>query len=116
VTVQTVIGNIDLAPNKPPGERLIPFKDLCPRFEPIEVFRDVCPESLRVLNRTLVNSIVFLTTLDVSAATEFRAWFKASVFSQRRADVSGLRHYDDPPARGLKRSSDKCGTVWKSAS
>lgn len=46
---EAVVGEIDLAADEPPGERLVPLVEFLPRLEPVQFFRDARPEFLRLL-------------------------------------------------------------------
>ena len=60
VTVQTVIGNIAGGVDEPLGPGIIPFQDLGPGGEPLQLLGDVAPEVFRVGNRFLVGALVIL--------------------------------------------------------
>src|SRR3989442_15718415 len=70
VAIEAVIREIDLAADEPLRPGIVPFKDLVPLLEPVQLRGDPGPEFFRFLNRFAVNALVVFRTLDVCAATK----------------------------------------------
>ncbi len=95
VSIQAVIGNVRLSPDEPLGERGLPFQDLLPRFEPMQLLCDGGPEFFRVLGRRAGQTVIVPAALDVRAAAEGRARPDQPALAQDRVDVRaclGLGH------------------------
>src|SRR4030042_4925559 len=73
VSVNTVVSNVYLTPNKPLMLCIgkIIYQNFVPCPEPIELFRHLRPETLRVINRFLINLTVLIQISDISFVTEF---------------------------------------------
>ncbi len=58
VTVQTVVGDVELSVQEPPGIWVIPLLHLIPGLEPLELTGDPIPESVGVCQERLVGLVV----------------------------------------------------------
>ena len=65
VAVEAVVGEIDLAADEPFCPGTIPLENLVPLLEPVQFAGDPRPELFRLLDRLLVNALVFREALDV---------------------------------------------------
>ena len=88
MAVETVVRDIELAAGKPfcPGQ--VPFQDLVPLFEPMQLVRDPGPEFLRLLDRFAVDALVLLQALDVRLPAEIFWTFELSILVQNGFDIA----------------------------
>src|SRR5215813_9165440 len=68
--IQAVVRNIDLIADKPLGKRLVPFEDLIPFFEPVKFAGNLGPESIRIFDRTSIDTIVIFAAFDMCRCAE----------------------------------------------
>ena len=88
VTVDAVVAQIQLAADEPPGPGQVPLKNLVPGLEPVEIAGRIGPEFFGILNRLLVERLVFFEALDVGPGAELRGRRKDTVFAQRGVDIA----------------------------
>src|SRR2546425_13226367 len=60
MAIETIVGEIELAPREPLGPRAVPLKNLVPFFEPMQLFCNTSPELFRLLYGFAVNTLVLL--------------------------------------------------------
>ena len=89
MAVETVIGKIDLAANKPLRPRIVPFKHPVPLLEPVQLSGDSAPELLRLLNRLAENALVVFQAFNVRLLTEVIGTFELALFLENGTDVVG---------------------------
>ena len=106
VAIEAVVGEVDLAADKPFRPRAIPFENLVPLLEPVQFAGDPRPEFVRVVDRFLVEALVFFEALDVGLLAEFRGRFELALLVQDGIDIGGLGiddgfiGHDEEPRRG----------------
>ena len=91
MAVQTVIGKVDLATDKPFRPWSLPLENFVPLCKPVEFFGNFGPEFFRVFYGFLVNAFVVLQALDVGVLAELLRAFKFALFLQYRVDI-GASH------------------------
>src|SRR5579863_4841060 len=94
VTVETVVGKINLPAGKPFRPRTIPLQNFFPRFEPVQFARDPAPEFVGIVDRFFVETLVFGEALDVGVLAEFRGRLELALLLQNGIDVGGLHVCD----------------------
>jgi hypothetical protein len=65
MTVETVVGDVDLAAAEPLRMRRIPLQHRVPLFEPVQLFRHARPERFRIRTGFGAKLLEFLHRLDV---------------------------------------------------
>src|SRR5216684_5149511 len=90
VAVEAVVGEIDLASDKPLGPRAIPFENFVPLLEPMQFAGDAAPELIGIVDRFLVEPLIFGEALDVSVLTEFGGRLEAALLLKDGIDAAGL--------------------------
>jgi len=90
VAVETVVGQVDLAADKPFGPRAIPFENFVPRLEPVQLVGDAAPEFVGVVDRFFVNAFVLGEALHLSVSAEFCGRLEAALLLQDGIDAAGL--------------------------
>src|SRR5437667_6690929 len=84
--VETIVGEVDFAADKPFRERFVPFQDLGPRFEPVQFFlRHARPKFLRREDRLLVEFVVLGERFDVGLLGKLRRRFELAAFLLERS-------------------------------
>src|SRR5271166_1730650 len=91
MAVETVVGEINLAADKPFCPRVIPFEDLVPLLEPVQLAGNPAPELIGLLDRLFIKLFVFFYALDVSVAAEGDGRLEAALFLENRIDAAGLK-------------------------
>src|ERR1700730_3267742 len=87
VAIETVVGQIDLAPDKPLRPRALPFENALPLLEPVHLGGDSSPEFLWVIHRFLVQTLVVGKTLDVGRPAEFFRALELTLLLEGGIDV-----------------------------
>ncbi len=82
VAVHAVVAQVELSAHKPLGPGQVPFEDLVPRLEPMQIPCRPGPESLGILDRFPVHLLVLLEALDVRFGAEFSRRRKDSIFAE----------------------------------
>ena len=90
VPVEAVVGEVDLAADKPFRPWAIPFENLVPLLEPVQLAGDARPEFVRVVDRFFVETLVFFEALDVGVLAELRRRIEPSLLVQDGIDVGAL--------------------------
>ena len=72
VTVETVVGEIDLAADEPFRPRTIPLENFRPRLEPVQLLGDSSPELFGIFAASLIKAFVVFEAFDVSLLAELR--------------------------------------------
>jgi hypothetical protein len=72
MAVDAVVAEVELAADEPLGVGQIPFEDLVPGLEPVQVFGDAGPEGFRIVDGLLVEGLVLFKALDVGLGAELR--------------------------------------------
>jgi hypothetical protein len=88
--IQAVVREVDLAAHKPFCPRTIPFQNFVPLLEPVHLACNARPEFIRVVDRLIVNMLVFLEALNVRLLTEFRRTLKLPLLVQDGINVGAL--------------------------
>src|SRR5687768_10919497 len=92
MTVETVVGNIDLSADKPFGKRFTPFENCVPFLEPVKLLSLFRPKTFGVGFSLGVKPFVFLKTLNVSICGKLCWRRKDTGFTQDRFDIDGIKH------------------------
>ena len=90
VAVETVVGKIELAADKPLGPGMIPFQNLVPLLEPVQIVGDAAPEFFRLLDRLAIDALVVFQALDVRLLAEGLRTFEFSVLVQDGLDIAAV--------------------------
>src|ERR1700722_12511912 len=93
VTVEAVVGKIDLAADEPFRPRTIPFQNFFPGLEPVQLAGDAAPEFVGIVDRFAIDPFVVGQALDVRVLAEFRGRLELALLLQNGIDVGGL-HVD----------------------
>ena len=72
VPIEAVVGNIDLAADKPLGVRFLPVEYAVPLAKPMQFLGLLCPKALRVGCGISIKLFVFRKTLNMSIGRKFR--------------------------------------------
>src|SRR3984957_19108989 len=94
VTVEAVVGKIDLAADEPFRPRTIPFQNFFPGLEPVQLASNPAPEFVGIVDRFAIDPFVVGEALDVRVLAEFRGRLELALLLQNGIDVGGL-HVDD---------------------
>src|ERR1043166_3388410 len=84
VTVETVIGKINLAAGEPLCPGAIPFQNFVPFPEPMQFFGDTRPEFLRLIHGFTINPLVVVGGLYMRLRTEELRAFKLALLLKHR--------------------------------
>src|SRR6266849_3492824 len=106
VAVKAVVRQVELAADEPFCPGTIPFEDFVPLFEPVQLTGDAPPELLGIVDRLLIEALIFGETLDVSLLAELRWTLEFALLLQNRINVglnSCILRHRIP--RALKSSS-----------
>src|SRR6185436_2822072 len=87
VTVETVLGQVQLAADEPFGERRRPLQHLVPTLAPQQRLRLLGPEALRVTHALLVERAVLVEALDVRLRPEALRGREDPVLLEDRLDL-----------------------------
>ena len=82
VAVETVVGKVDLPALEPLRPGSVPFKNLVPRLEPVQLVGDVAPELFGLLDRFLIKTFVLFQALYVCLFLELRGWLELALLLQ----------------------------------
>ena len=97
VAVDAVVAEVDLAADKPLRPGQVPFEDLGPGREPVQLLRDRTPEGFGIVDGLFVEGLVFLKGLDVRFRGEIRRRGEDAVLAEDGFEVriqggGGRRH------------------------
>src|SRR5258708_37245711 len=79
MAIEAVIRKINLATNEPFRPGMVPFEDLVPLFEPVQLFSDASPEFFRMLDRLAIDAVVFFYALDMRLISKMLRTLKLSL-------------------------------------
>ena len=90
MTVEAVVGKIDLASDEPLGPGAIPFENFVPFLEPVEFGGNFAPKLVGIIDRLLIEALVLGESFDVSVAAEFGGRVEAALLLEDGVDATGL--------------------------
>ena len=90
VTIETVVGEIDLSADEPLGPRAIPLENAIPLLEPVQFAGEARPECVGIVDGLLVEALVFFQTFYVCVAAELRGRLEFALLLQDGIDVGGV--------------------------
>src|SRR5271155_1241124 len=90
MAIEAVIGEINLSADKPFGPRAIPFENFVPFLEPVQFAGDAAPELVGIVDRFLINPLVFGQAFDMGMLAEFRGRWEAPLLVKNGIDAAGL--------------------------
>ena len=82
VHVETVVAEVGFAAHEPFGVGQIPFEDLVPGLEPVQMLGHRGPEAFGVVNRLAIERLVLGEAVDVRLLGELRRRGKDAVFTK----------------------------------
>src|SRR6266404_7087603 len=82
VPIEAVIRKVDLATDEPLRPGMVPFEDLVPLLEPVQLFGNAAPKFFRMLDRLTVDAVVFFGALDVSLPAKIFRTLKLALLLQ----------------------------------
>jgi hypothetical protein len=91
VPVQTVVREIDLAADEPLRPGAIPFENFVPLLEPVQFAGNARPEFFGLVDRFLIEMLVFIERLDVGLLGKFGRTFELALLIQNRINVGTYR-------------------------
>ena len=87
VTVEAVVGEVDLAAGKPLGPGAVPVEHAFPRLEPVQLGSDRAPECFRVGLGFLVETLIFVHAANVGLGAKIAGAFEDAVFVEYGVDI-----------------------------
>ena len=90
VTIDTVVGKIDLAANEPLRPGTIPFENFVPILEPVQFAGDSRPEPIGLVNGFLIQAVIFGEAFHMGLLAEFWGRIELALLMQDGIDASVL--------------------------
>ena len=87
--IETVVGNIELAANKPLRVRRLPLQNRVALFEPIKFFSHPRPKLFRIGARFSAQRFKLFHRFDVRSFGETPRWREYALLVKHRFDISG---------------------------
>src|SRR5258708_28156903 len=87
VPVEAVVGQIDLPPDEPLRPWRLPFQNVVPPLEPVQIFSGASPEFFRILDRFFIESLVLRYALKISLPYKFQRRIELSLLVKSGIDV-----------------------------
>src|SRR5436305_3218010 len=94
VPIEAVVREIELAAHEPLRPGAIPFQNLVPLLEPVQLARDTRPERVGIVNRLLIEPLVLREVLDMGLRRKFRRALELALLLQNGIDIGGSRIND----------------------
>ena len=110
--VEAVVRGVDLAPEKPLGERLVPLQNLVPRLEPSEQLGLLTPESFGVVPGLVPEGLVLLQATDVGRLGELRRGRKDPCLLENTVDRSAALRSHVRTLPGLEQKGFRVQVEW----
>src|SRR5215469_236610 len=88
VAIQAVVGEIQLSAYVPFGPGMLPLEHLVPFPEPVQLLGYTSPESVRMLDRFSIDSLIIFAGLNVRSAPEFFWRCKFTLLLEHGVDAS----------------------------
>src|SRR5262249_60795161 len=85
--IETILGNVDFAPNEHLAERRLPPENLFPSFAPDKLACFARPELCRLVDRFSIHPPILTETFDSSIFREIPRWFENALLNQVRLNV-----------------------------
>src|SRR5262245_51231732 len=97
MAIQTIVRKIELPSDKPSGKWLVPIEDRFPFLEPVQIAGNLCPEFLGLVDGTLIDAIIILSTLNMCRCAEVIGWCDEPAVAEKGIHVGlRLQHYYPP--------------------
>src|SRR5579883_1280582 len=90
MAIETIIGSIDLAANKPLSKRCLPLYDLSPLLEPCQFFCLLCEKFLGVFNGSAIHFLILRHRGNARLLRKFLAWLEEPFLGKNRFNRRGL--------------------------
>src|SRR5215831_9273721 len=94
VAIEAVVGEVDFSADKPLGPWAVPFEHIVPLLEPVQFVGNAGPELVGVVDRFLIEALVFVEALYVRLAAKFRGALELTLLVKNGINVAGLRVHD----------------------
>ena len=110
--VEAVERGVELAPEKPLGERLFPLQNLVPRLEPSEQLGLLTPESFGVVPGLVPEGLVLLQATDVGRLGELRRGRKDPCLLENTVNRSAALRSHVRTLPGLEQKGFRVQVEW----
>jgi hypothetical protein len=100
MAIQAVVGNVRPGAYKPLCKRLIPFQNLFPLFEPMQLLGLRGPEVFGMVNRMAVELFIFIKVFNVRLSGKFSRRLEQAGFFQNGSNI-GAHELQPPSAKEI---------------
>src|SRR5262249_19256846 len=105
MTIDAIVGSVQLAAEEPLGERKLPVEYLVEGLEPHQLARALAPEAFRILMGALVERFVFGEAFDRGQGAEGGWWIETPALVEHRQDIGRrLARHPVKPSRAPRAS------------